>query len=79
MKKNKKETGGGAEEVPCTIEVIDQFLTNISDVEIHGAHESDAIRRKIWILFYKVCNLVIYRNIEYINIIILLLFKFVFM
>lgn len=44
-KRNKKKTGGGPEEAPCTSEVIDQFLTNITDVEIHGAHDSDAIRR----------------------------------
>lgn len=44
-KRNRKKTGGGPEEVACTSEVIDQFLTKISDVEIHGAQDSDALRR----------------------------------
>eukprot|EP00102_Acyrthosiphon_pisum_P007098 XP_003241454.1 PREDICTED: uncharacterized protein LOC100570780 [Acyrthosiphon pisum] len=43
-KRNKKKTGGGPEETIPTNEAIDQFLTTITDIEVHGVVDSDSLR-----------------------------------
>ncbi|KAL5244036.1 hypothetical protein ACI65C_011446 [Semiaphis heraclei] len=43
-KKNKKKTGGGPEETVPTNESIDQFLTSITDIEVHDVLDSDSLR-----------------------------------
>jgi len=44
LKRNKKKTGGGPEETIPTNEAIDQFLTTITDIEVHGVLDSDSLR-----------------------------------
>ncbi|XP_050066522.1 uncharacterized protein LOC114127601 [Aphis gossypii] len=43
-KRNKKKTGGGPEETVPTNESIDQFLTSITDIEVHDVLDSDSLR-----------------------------------
>lgn len=43
-KKNWKKTEGSPEEPQSTTEVIGQFLTRITDIEICGTQNSDSLR-----------------------------------